>query len=347
MVRMSLWTTRIAAGLLACGAVSGHAAQVCELNGQSVNPANVDTTAGKSGVMRCREAEGGPVVREEELREGRFMGIARTWYPSGQLKRVVFRNDNGREEAVAEFTTEGKLVELRCAPRAQLVPHADDARWCGHSGAPEAVALYGTSGAAASSVTYERGVLRARETLWPNGKPREQITITGQTHIERTFAEDGVKRREIESIRTPSDGTSRPRGFTTRDSEYHESGKLVRERRWAPDTRFLVVEAQWYLNGQPREKIERVTAEGTTVMRETRFHDNGKPAFEGDYRIVTREPRLPTGVHKRFDVAGHLLAETYHDTRGRITREREFDAQGKVVRDDNVFEDGSRKANSR
>lgn len=344
MVRTSLWTTRIAAGLLTCGAVSSHAVQVCELNGQSVNPAN---PAGKSGLMRCREAEGGPVVREEELREGRFMGIARTWYPNGQLKRVAFHTDNGREEAVAEFTTEGRLAELRCAPRAQLAPHADDARWCGHSGAPEAVALYGTSGAAASRVTYERGVLRARETLWPNGKPRQQLTITGQTHIERTFAEDGVKRREIESTRSSSDGATRPRGLTTRDSEYHESGKLMRERRWAPDTGLLVVEAQWDLNGQLREKIERLTAEGTTVMRETRFHDNGKPAFEGDHRIGAREPRLPTGVHKRFDVAGHLRAETYHDARGRITREREFDAQGKVVRDDDLFEDGSRKSNSR
>jgi hypothetical protein len=45
-------------------ATAGHAIQVCELNGDLVNPANSNTTAGKNGLMRCRDGEGGTVARE-------------------------------------------------------------------------------------------------------------------------------------------------------------------------------------------------------------------------------------------------------------------------------------------
>ena len=147
------------------------AVQVCELNGQHVNPSNGSTTEGKTGLMRCREGEGGPVVREQELQQGKFMGvvryfkdgalereyrvnergnrdglsrewaraeaggksvlvreetlrdsrtvgIARSWYPSGQLRRVAFHGDEEREQASAEFTSDGRLAELRCAHEA-------------------------------------------------------------------------------------------------------------------------------------------------------------------------------------------------------------------------------------
>jgi len=45
-------------------------------------------------------------------------------------------------------------------------------------------------------------------------------------------------------------------------------------------------------------------------------------------------------------VESALRAERFHDELGRITRERAFDV-GVLVRDDEVFEDGSRKAYGR
>jgi len=143
---------------LGCAAVRAFAVESCELNGQHVNPSNGSTTAGKSGLMRCRDGEGGPVVREQELkngvftgvvrhfrdgqlerehrvdergnregvarefavnggkavlvreetyRDGRGVGLVRSWYASGQLRRVGFRDDDGRELAFAEFTEQG------------------------------------------------------------------------------------------------------------------------------------------------------------------------------------------------------------------------------------------------
>jgi hypothetical protein len=42
-----------------------------------------------------------------------------------------------------------------------------------------------------------------------------------------------------------------------------------------------------------------------------------------------------------------VRGERYYDERGRLTRERELAAGGTVVRDDEVFEDGSRTAFAR
>ena len=49
------------------------------------------------------------------------------------------------------------------------------------------------------------------------------------------------------------------------------------------------------------------------------------------------------GTHQTFDVPDLLATETLYDDKGRVTRERQFD-EGKIKRDDAVFEDGSRKA---
>lgn len=56
------------------------------MNGQSVNPSKGYTTQDKTGLMRCREEGAGPVTREQELQQGKFMGIVRR-YRDGVLER--------------------------------------------------------------------------------------------------------------------------------------------------------------------------------------------------------------------------------------------------------------------
>ena len=167
--------------VLAATAPPVLAVESCDLDGQPVNPANGYTTQGKSGLMRCRDGEGGPVVREQELKNGVFMGVvryfkdgslereyrvnergnrdgparewarttnagkpvlvreetyrngstvglARSWYSSGQLRRVSFHDDASHELASAEFTPQGQLSDLRCASRAVLGSDADDGK---------------------------------------------------------------------------------------------------------------------------------------------------------------------------------------------------------------------------
>lgn len=395
---MSRLAVVLAAALAALlGPSLAHAVQSCELNGQSVNPNNGATTEGKTGLMRCREGEGGPLLREQELQQGRFMGvvryykdgalereyrvnergnrdglsrewaraepgakpvlvkeetlrdsrtvgIARTWYPSGQLRRVSFHGDDEREQASAEFTSEGKLSELRCAARPVLGADFDDKAACGFAGAASNITLYGGKGAAKGRLSFERGERRKSETLWDSGAVRDSSEQTAAGGVERTFAADGTKRREVQW--TTSAG-ERPRRVTTLDQEFHESGKLVRERRWRPAERGaeLQLEATWYLNGQPKTRSEYGVADGRTVRRETGFHDNGRKAFEGSWQVAAGgRGEQPLGTQQSFDAEGRLRSERIYDERGRIKRERELDERGNVARDDEVFEDGSRKA---
>ncbi|NJN00867.1 MAG: hypothetical protein HC793_04735, partial [Aquincola sp.] len=97
-------------------AVSGLAtpalAQVmdCDIGGQSVSPSNGSTTAGKTGLMRCVDRSTRELLREEELRDGRFVGVKR-WYEKGQLKREHSVNERGnRDGRFREWNAQGTLI---------------------------------------------------------------------------------------------------------------------------------------------------------------------------------------------------------------------------------------------
>ena len=401
MRRNVLASLAVAALALALAVASSAAAAVesCELNGEHVNPNNGNTTQGKTGLMRCRDGEGGPVVREQELKAGAFMGVVRrfedgvlskeyrvdergnrdglarewvrgegggkpvlvreetyrdgsavglvrSWYPTGKLRRVSFQGDDSRELAAAEFNAQGQLYELRCGPRAVLGSDADDAHWCGHVGGASTVVLYNGKGAAKARVSYERGERRKYEVLAESGEVREVQETTATGGVEQSFYGNGNKRREQQWVALPGE---RNRRYTSLDQEFHESGKLVRERRWKMGERVveLVSEQTWYLNGQPKERTEIVAKDGRSQRVEASFHDNGTKASEGSWRVAATNGRgsdTAIGVHRSWDADGRLRSESHYDERGRITRERSFDAAGVLVRDDEVFEDGSRKA---
>lgn len=387
-----------AVGLLLCAGAS-HAQrnvpQVCEVNGEQVSPYHGGTTAGKTGIMRCTEAESKLPLREWELRNGAFIGIrrsyengllkqdysvnersnrdgvyreyagksvpnnpllreinyrngktvglSRSWYASGQLRGVTFFDDESREQASVDFTPKGQLRNLRCADRPLLAPHADDGEWCGHKGSLSNVVFHGDDGRVLGTSRYEFGERRKHEILWGNGKPNLQVETTPAGGNERRFDANGVMRREVAwVVRGSGKGNRRQVLF---DHEYHENGKLMRERRYTPGEQpdLLQLETLWYLNGLPRSKLETVSLDGLRGERETRFHDNGQMAFEGVYVREGRDRRIPFGVHKNFDDAGRLRSERHHDARGRVSREREFDESGQPTRDFELFEDGSRK----
>ena len=70
----SLFTSKlvVAANLLALWSLPSFAVVLdCEINGGHVNPNNGNTTAGKTGIMKCKDRDTGKVVREEEYRNGR------------------------------------------------------------------------------------------------------------------------------------------------------------------------------------------------------------------------------------------------------------------------------------
>ena len=86
------------------------AVQDCDVNGVSVNPANGNTTRGKTGMMRCRDHDSGQVEREQELRNGESVGLVR-YYRDGWLEREFSVNEKGNHEGRArEFHPGGQVV---------------------------------------------------------------------------------------------------------------------------------------------------------------------------------------------------------------------------------------------
>lgn len=358
----------------------------CDLNGESVNPANGHTTANKTGIMRCRERDSGQLQREQELRDGRFVGLvryykegrlekefsvneqgnrdgrsrefstvtgkaireetvrngtvvglARSFHPDGQAKRISFRDDAGKELAAVEYNERGQLRDLRCDDRPRLGKDADEAALCGFGGKPAVAALYGDKGDLRARLTHLGGTRIGAESYWDNGKLRSQEeTGSDGSQIERGFAQDGVKRQEIRWVKAER---GRQKEY---EQEFHESGTLVRERRWRAGE--AVSEKSFYLNGQPRGETLYVRRDGLPGSDVKEFFDNGTLAFQGSYSTENRYGQRPLGEHRRYDRNGRLRQVTSYDARGRLAREQEFDENGKMTRDDEVFEDGSRKA---
>ena len=146
-----------------------------------------------------------------------------------------------------------------------------------------------------------------------SGAVRELRESTATGTLERRFSADGTRLHEVQSMklppRDPSSAAARPRSVKMLEQDFHTSGKLLQETRWAPDDRtgaVLVSESLWYLNGQPKEREEYADAGSARVRHEMRFHDNGKPSFEGRWVVAGSGTRFdrserPTGTHRSFD----------------------------------------------
>lgn len=384
------WPNWKLAGLAALSAVffqnAAHAVQDCEINGIAVNPANGNTTAGKTGLMRCKDRDSSELVREQQIQSGTFMGLVRiydkgkvvkeysvnargnmegrareysptgqvlrdaiyddghemglvrSFYPSGQLRRVTYFADVVGERASVEFTERGQLSALRCGDKPVLAPAADDARLCGFGNAPSQVELFDNKGILRSRLSYLSGKRVRSEELYDNGKPASLDEITGNQRTERRFSSEGIKRREVVSLLSERGATKQ------REQEFSEKGALVRDQRWNAAGDPLSDES-FYLNGQPLSKAVYGVDGDPRQIEVTEYHDNGQRAAVGRYVSTDRfRQQTAIGTHQRFSDKGVLIAESIYDDKGRVTRERTWDATGKLERDDEVFEDGSRKA---
>jgi len=170
------------------------------------------------------------------------------------------------------------------------------------------------------------------QNFYDNGKPSVQDEIIGNQRTERQFSSEGVKRRET-VWRVLDRGAVRQR-----EQEFSEKGALVREQRWNPAGE-PVSDDSYYLNGQLRSKaVYRASGDSRTVEI-TEFYDSGQRAAFGRFLVLGRGRQVPIGKHQRFSEKGTLLAESIFDAKGRVTRERSWDENGVLERDDQVFDE--------
>lgn len=113
--------------LLACGALcvltsSANAIIHCEMNGKSVNPNNGSETATLTGVLRCKDEDSGKLQREQELRDGKYIGLHRSFDREGRLERERSVNERGNSQGVEkQFWPNGQLKSESNADNGQSV----------------------------------------------------------------------------------------------------------------------------------------------------------------------------------------------------------------------------------
>ncbi|RUR71772.1 hypothetical protein EJP67_32480 [Variovorax guangxiensis] len=91
-------------------ATLAHAQLDCELNGRPVNPDNGSSTAGKTGLLRCKDRASGELQREEQIQNGVSMGLVRI-YEKGKLAREQSVNTKGNLQGRArEFSPTGRVL---------------------------------------------------------------------------------------------------------------------------------------------------------------------------------------------------------------------------------------------
>ena len=106
--RVAAWICSSALVVLACP--SAFAVQDCEINGKHINTSNGFETAGKTGMVRCKDRDTGLVEREYEMRDGQSIGLSR-YFRSGKLAREFTATANGPHEGLErEWAANGQLV---------------------------------------------------------------------------------------------------------------------------------------------------------------------------------------------------------------------------------------------
>ncbi|HEX5737971.1 MAG TPA: hypothetical protein VFY22_05625 [Hydrogenophaga sp.] len=361
--------------LLVAG-TTAHALPRCELNGETVDPANGHTTAGKSGVMRCTDDQGELRLREQTLREGRFEGPVRLVLRDGTRKEYSVNERGNRHGVSREFDARGTLRREEYLVDGQAVGEQKQFAEAGHLQRLEffvdrraAVTLGLLADGSLSElrcaerplVALDRapcghaGLVSEVTLFHAPGKPTGRVRyLAGQLQFHAVLDERGetvrteeVKEgRRIKRVYYRSGQLRSEADFIERDPSASEGREGV-AREWAESGQ-LTQETQWasgqehtirqwYLNG--RLKLQQlIRRDGRHQQRHTEsFWDNGQPAAIN----TDRNGRL-LGWQKYFDEDGVLRREDEHGDRGVLLRRKQYGAQGALEKDERFLPDGSR-----
>jgi antitoxin component YwqK of YwqJK toxin-antitoxin module len=363
-----------------------HAVQDCTLNGEHVNPANGNTTAGKTGLMRCIDRDSKEVMREQELQGGKFMGVVRH-FKDGKMEREHAVNEKGNMHGRArEFAPGGQVVRDATYENGSTVGLS---RSYYPDGKPRRAAFHEQGGGELASVEFtEAGLLSSlrcgdRPLLAPaaddarlcgfsgavapveffssRGILRARTTYAGGKRVRSESFYDNGKTSQLDETTGAQQTVVRftPEGLKRAELVYSigERGPVRTAQRDYSDRGTLAREQRWsageattddtyYLNGQPKTKTV-FSREGNRASRVVKdFHDNGQLAGDGVYSGMGYRS-VPVGVHRQFNERGVLVSESSYDERGRLNRSKSWDESGRLLRDEEVFEDGSRKAFAR
>ena len=348
------------------------AIQVCELDGQHVNPNNGSTTAGKTGLMRCREGEGGPVVREQELQNGRFMGLVR-YYKDGTLEREFRINERGnrdglsREWARAESGSKSVLVREETLRDSRTVGIA---RSWHANGQLRRVSFHGDDDPEQASAEFtpqgQLAELRcaARPVLGGDFDDKTACGFAGAASNVTLYGGKGVakarvsfergERRRIETLW--DNGAVRELSEVGASGGVERSfaadGTKRREQQWTMlagerPRRVTVLDQEFHESGKRvRERRWRPTERGAELVSEATWYLNGQPKAQSVYSVADgRTLRRETGFHdngrKSFEGAWQGPAGGSRGGELATGTQQSFDVEGRL-RAERIYDERGR-----
>jgi antitoxin component YwqK of YwqJK toxin-antitoxin module len=366
----------LAALLLALLSLDAHAIQRCELNGESVSRSNGNTTAGKSGLMRCTDDDGQVRRLDQTLRDGRAVGpvlmvladgerreysinergnrdgVARTFDGKGTLRKEENLEDGTAVGVQKNFAEAGYLQELHFALGRRTVLTigylADgtlkELRCAPVTLVPQDRDVCGHGGRASEVTLYREAGKPSGTVSYLKGQMQRQTLLDREGRLVRS--EELKEGRRIKRVFYASGQPRSETDFIERDPNSGE-GREGTAREWAESGQLTQVThwaggyeqhiEQWYLNGRQKAR-QQIRREGRNQERTTEsFWDNGKPAAVNQ----ERNGRL-WGWQKYFSEDGVLVREDEHGERGVLQRRKHYDAKGVLEREERFLEDGSR-----
>jgi antitoxin component YwqK of YwqJK toxin-antitoxin module len=353
-------------------ATAAHAQLDCELNGRSVNPASGSGTAGKTGLLRCKDHATGELQREEQIQNGVSMGLvriyekgklakeqslnakgnlhgrAREFSPTGRVLRDATYDDGQERGLVRNFYPDGKLRRAIFYPdtgsgseRASVEFTENgqlSALRCADAPALAPVAddakLCGFTGTGPSQVDLfdARGSLRSRLSF-----------VSGKRVRSQSFYDNGKTASLDETVgnqRTEQNYSSE--GVKRRETVYllvERTSVRIREQAFS-EKGTLVRDQRWNSAGEP--------------IADDGYYLNGQPRSKsaysgsGDARAVEITEFYDSGqraAQGRYEIAGRnrqIPVGTHQrfSEKGTLLAESSFDAKGRVTRERTWDENG-------
>ena len=354
-------------------APAAFAVQDCELNGESVNPANGNTTKGKTGMMRCHDRDTGKLARERELRAGKFVGLERFYNRDGKAEREHQVNEKGNRDGLArEFFPDGRVAHEETYRNGAGIGVAR--HWYENGTLKRVVSRGDDGGELVSAEFNDRGQLRELHCADRPVRVKEIDDKAWCGHgvakpvVRELYSDDGVVVGRV----------AHQAGKMTLSEWFWDNGKLREQREMGVHTSF---ERRYSREGVKRyEASWTKTEHGRVKEWEREFHDSGTLVLERrwqggelasektwylnsqpktDYQYSMRDGRLlcEATVYrdngKRADTGTYLVrygsfdkpvgSVRSYDKEGRLKMEREFDVEGHPTREREFDEGGGIK----
>lgn len=264
--------------LLALGTYATGASAIirCEFNGKPVNPNNGAETAGLTGLLRCRDENTGQLQREQELKDGKYLGKERFFDRDGKLTRERSVNERGNSQGrVAEFWPNGQLKREEFAENGST---AGAVRRFDANGRPERLSFH-AGGQEQFAIEYNSAgqptrLQCPRASVLPEDRKPCGFEGAADTTL---FTGSGAKAGQVR----------------------YDQGRLLLSTEWTSDG--LVAQQMLYEEGR-RVHRNFSTEGGKSVLREERI-------FAPDEQRFLRDTRGPLHSLRRFGSTGQLTEQ--------------------------------------